>query len=67
MIACQNMYYFKSFGRLGGRMQTVHFGNDADSIVEMGANWIHGGSLTNSVYALASDFGLMKDAPILNR
>ena len=48
-------------------MHTVNFGNDAGCLVEMGANWIHGGSLTNSVYVLASQFSLMKDAPALNR
>jgi len=37
--------------RWGGRVRTEKFGQ---SLVEMGANWIHGGSLANNVFMLAN-------------
>ena len=53
--------------RIGGRIQTVHFGSSSDDIVEFGANWIHGEALNNSVIALACEFGLLNEWIPLNR
>ncbi|XP_051935483.1 peroxisomal N(1)-acetyl-spermine/spermidine oxidase [Hippocampus zosterae] len=43
-------------GRSGGRIKTGKFGN---SIVEIGANWIHGPSKENPVFCLAQQYGLL--------
>ena len=37
--------------RWGGRVKTIPFGK---SLVELGANWIHGGSYSNPVFNLAN-------------
>ncbi|XP_076315742.1 spermine oxidase-like [Tachypleus tridentatus] len=44
--------------RYGGRIHTVYFGRQ-NSIVELGANWIHGGSPANPVFNLVVQNGLL--------
>ncbi|XP_028982707.1 peroxisomal N(1)-acetyl-spermine/spermidine oxidase-like [Betta splendens] len=48
--------------RGGGRIKTGRFGN---SIIEIGANWIHGPSEENPVFCLARQYGLL-DPEALN-
>ncbi|XP_041349505.1 spermine oxidase-like [Gigantopelta aegis] len=50
--------------RIGGRMRTQPFGS---GIIELGANWIHGASLNNSVFTLASQHALLTPYVTLNR
>ena len=45
-------------------MRTQSFGS---GIIELGANWIHGASLNNSVFTLASEHGLLEPYITLNR
>ena len=55
-----------SYFRIGGRINTVPFGNDSFPI-ELGANWIHGATKDNSVFALAERGGYLSPYRILNR
>ena len=52
---------------IGGRIHTVQFGDD-DSIIELGANWIHGIGPENAIYTLAQSNGIiMKPYVFLDR
>ncbi|CAG0891656.1 unnamed protein product [Darwinula stevensoni] len=46
--------------RIGGRVRSVKFGS---SLVELGANWIHGGCLANPIYQLARILDIMENPP----
>ncbi|XP_071106056.1 spermine oxidase-like [Haliotis cracherodii] len=50
--------------RCGGRMKTMVFG---EGIVELGANWIHGATLSNSVFTLAAQNNLLYPYVLLDR
>ncbi|XP_067671269.1 spermine oxidase-like [Haliotis asinina] len=50
--------------RCGGRMKTIKFG---EGIVELGANWIHGATLSNSVFTLAAQNNLLNPYVLLDR
>ncbi len=43
--------YYRVDCRWGGRVRTERFGS---SVVEIGANWIHGGTYSNPVFNLAN-------------
>lgn len=45
--------------RFGGRIHTISFGRPSDRVVELGANWIHGGVPANPVYTIAAEHGLL--------
>ncbi|XP_029376196.1 peroxisomal N(1)-acetyl-spermine/spermidine oxidase isoform X3 [Echeneis naucrates] len=51
-----NVRILEATGRSGGRIKTGKLGN---SIVEIGANWIHGPSEGNPVFCLARQYGLL--------
>ena len=48
-------------------MKTEHLGGTRSSIVELGANWIHGPTLSNSIFMLGSQLHLLHGAPLLDR
>ena len=50
-------------------MYTVSMGGGAagTGLIELGANWIHGAALTNSVYSLAASHRLLDDQILLDR
>ena len=45
----RNIAVLEGAARTGGRIHTVQFGRTQKDIVELGANWIHGPALTNSI------------------
>ncbi|GAB6025499.1 hypothetical protein CHUAL_011238 [Chamberlinius hualienensis] len=60
----------ESSDRIGGRIQTVSFGSAAENIVELGANWIHGGTISNPFFTAAIERGFVEKngyVPILDR
>ncbi|WAQ96432.1 PAOX-like protein [Mya arenaria] len=62
----KNTVILEASDRIGGRIQTVQFG-DGPYPVELGANWIHGSSLSNSVFKVADTIGALSPYRILNR
>lgn len=51
-------------------MHTVQFGLQNDHIVELGANWIHGGTIANPLFTLAMQYSFKEGSgkvPILDR
>ncbi|KAM4590788.1 peroxisomal N(1)-acetyl-spermine/spermidine oxidase-like [Odontesthes bonariensis] len=52
----ENVQILEATGRSGGRIQTSRLG---ETIVEIGANWIHGPSQENPLFCLARDYGLL--------
>lgn len=52
--------------RIGGRIHTVQFG-DGKMPVELGANWIHGPTIKNSVFELADKIGALNPYRLHNR
>ena len=63
----RNIAVLEASSRVGGRINTKQFGNTEKDIVEIGANWIHGPALTNSVSTLANEAGLLKEWRPLDR
>lgn len=56
--------------RIGGRVHTVPFGSHAENIIELGANWIHGGTIANPMFTLGMQHGLIEkdgEIPYLER
>jgi len=45
--------------RIGGRIWTGHFGSNGGDLVELGANWIHGGVSSNSFFNLTNRLALL--------
>lgn len=48
-------------------MHTVSLGKSGKEIVELGANWIHGAALNNSVFRVASEYKLLEPFVLLKR
>ena len=63
----RNIAVLEGAARTGGRIHTVQFGRTQKDIVELGANWIHGPALTNSISTLANEAGLLKEWRPLDR
>jgi hypothetical protein len=60
-------FYIDIRYRIGGRIHTLQFEDD-DSIIELGANWIHGIGPENAIYTLAQSNGIiMKPYVFLDR
>ncbi|ESO86197.1 hypothetical protein LOTGIDRAFT_64197, partial [Lottia gigantea] len=45
--------------RVGGRIQTIQYGQTDNDLVDLGAQWIHGEGKENTAYTLAKKHGLI--------
>lgn len=57
--------------RIGGRVHTIPFGPKPDDKIELGANWIHGGTIANPLFTLGMQHKFIEEnngeIPLLER
>uniref|UniRef100_T1INW1 Amine oxidase domain-containing protein n=1 Tax=Strigamia maritima TaxID=126957 RepID=T1INW1_STRMM len=65
----QHVTILEASSRIGGRVKTVNFGAQPECIIELGANWIHGGVPANPLYTLAAEENCLplKEPKLVNR
>ncbi|KAJ8319019.1 hypothetical protein KUTeg_004110 [Tegillarca granosa] len=63
----RNLRILEASDRIGGRINTITFGHDDNSMVELGANYIHGADEKNSMFKLAESRGMLDSFVLYDR